>query len=102
MVATLTDEDIWRLNRGGHDPLKVYAAYAMANEHRGNRRLCWQNRQGLWHGHGRRRSEYHHSQKKMGEAALRAFRDRFNIPIPDDRISEAPFFKPPADSPELT
>ena len=103
MVATMTDEDIWRLNRGGHDPLKVYAAYAMANEHKGQPTVVLAKTvKGYGMGNAGEGQNITHSQKKMGEAALRAFRDRFNIPIPDERIGEAPFFKPPADSPELT
>jgi len=103
MVATMTDEDIWRLNRGGHDPLKVYAAYAMAMEHKGQPTVVLAKTvKGYGMGVAGEGQNITHSQKKMGEVALRAFRDRFNIPIPDDRIGEAPFFKPPADSPELT
>ncbi len=102
MVATMTDEDIWRLNRGGHDPHKVYAAYAAAMEHRGQPTVILAKTvKGYGMGAAGEGQNITHSQKKMGEVALRAFRDRFNIPIADERINETPFFKPAADSPEM-
>jgi len=102
MVATLTDEDIWRLNRGGHDPIKVYSAYQTAMEHKGQPTVILAKTvKGYGMGVAGEGMNITHSQKKMGEAALKAFRDRFNIPIPDDVIGSAPFYKPPADSPEL-
>jgi pyruvate dehydrogenase E1 component len=102
MVATLTDEDIWRLNRGGHDPHKVYAAYAAAMKHTGQPTVVLAKTvKGYGMGIAGEGQNITHSQKKMGEASLKAFRDRFNIPIPEDRIASAPFYKPPADSPEI-
>ncbi|MFC1347880.1 MAG: pyruvate dehydrogenase (acetyl-transferring), homodimeric type [gamma proteobacterium symbiont of Phacoides pectinatus] len=102
MVANLTDEDIWRLNRGGHDPHKVFAAYAAAVKHSGQPTVILAKTvKGYGMGVAGEGQNITHSQKKMGEAALKAFRDRFNIPIPDEQISAAPFYKPPADSPEL-
>ena len=102
MVATLTDEDIWRLNRGGHDPHKVYAAYAAAMRHTGQPTVVLAKTvKGYGMGIAGEGQNITHSQKKMGETALKAFRDRFNIPIPDDRIGSAPFYKPPADSAEM-
>ncbi|MCB1857604.1 MAG: pyruvate dehydrogenase (acetyl-transferring), homodimeric type [Gammaproteobacteria bacterium] len=102
MVATMTDEDIWRLNRGGHDPHKVYAAYAAAMEHQGQPTVILAKTvKGYGMGAAGEGQNITHSQKKMGEVALRAFRDRFNIPIPDERLNETPFFKPAADSPEM-
>jgi len=102
MVANMSDEDIWRLNRGGHDPIKVHAAYAAAMRHKGQPTVILAKTvKGYGMGEAGEGQNITHSQKKMGEEALRAFRDRFNIPIPDDQISSAPYFKPPADSPEM-
>jgi pyruvate dehydrogenase E1 component len=102
MVANMTDEDIWRLNRGGHDPIKIYAAYAAAMRHRGQPTVILAKTvKGYGMGIAGEGMNITHSQKKMGEAALKAFRDRFNIPISDDQIGAAPFYKPPADSPEM-
>ncbi len=101
MVATLTDEDIWRLNRGGHDPLKIYAAYASAVRHRGQPTVILAKTvKGYGMGNAGEGMNITHSQKKMGEAALKQFRDRFNIPISDDQLNATPFYKPPSDSPE--
>jgi pyruvate dehydrogenase E1 component len=102
MVANMTDEDIWRLNRGGHDPAKVYAAYAAAMRHQGQPTVILAKTvKGYGMGIAGEGMNITHSQKKMGEAALKAFRDRFNIPISDDQIAAAPFYKPPPDSPEM-
>ena len=102
MVANMSDEDIWRLNRGGHDPIKVYAAYAAAARHKGQPTVILAKTvKGYGMGEAGEGQNITHSQKKMGEEALKAFRDRFNIPIPDDQISSAPYFKPPSDSPEM-
>ncbi len=102
MVARMTDEDIWRLNRGGHDPYKVYAAYAAAMKHKGQPTVILAKTvKGYGMGIAGEGQNITHQQKKMGEDALRAFRDRFNIPIPDAQIAEAPFYKPPEDSPEI-
>jgi len=103
MVANLTDEDIWRLNRGGHDPIKVYAAYAAAVAHKRQPTVILAKTvKGYGMGRAGEGMNITHSQKKMGEAALKEFRDRFNIPISDDAIGAAPFYKPPADSPEMS
>jgi len=102
MVATLSDEDIWRLNRGGHDPIKVYSAYKAAYEHKGQPTVILAKTvKGYGMGVAGEGMNITHSQKKMGEAALRQFRDRFNIPISDDQLDATPFYKPAADSPEL-
>jgi len=102
MVVNMTDEDIWRLNRGGHDPIKVYAAYAAASRHKGQPTVILAKTvKGYGMGIAGEGMNITHSQKKMGETALKAFRDRFNIPISDDQIAAAPFYKPPADSEEL-
>jgi len=102
MVAHMSDEDIWRLNRGGHDPIKVYTAYAAAARHKGQPTVILAKTvKGYGMGNAGEGMNITHSQKKMGEAALKAFRDRFNIPISDDQIAAAPFYKPPAESDEL-
>jgi pyruvate dehydrogenase E1 component len=102
MVANMSDEDIWRLNRGGHDPLKIYSAYAAAAKHKGQPTVILAKTvKGYGMGEAGEGQNITHSQKKMGEEALKAFRDRFNIPIPDDQIASAPYFKPAADSPEM-
>jgi pyruvate dehydrogenase E1 component len=102
MVADMTDDDIWRLNRGGHDPIKIYAAYAAAVAHQGQPTVVLAKTvKGYGMGNAGEGMNITHSQKKMGEAALKAFRDRFNIPISDDQIGAAPFYKPAPDSPEM-
>jgi len=102
MVSNLSDDDIWRLNRGGHDPHKVYAAYAAAVADRGQPTVILAKTvKGYGMGEAGEGQNITHQQKKMGEDALRAFRDRFNIPISDDEIDQAPFYRPPDDSPEM-
>jgi pyruvate dehydrogenase E1 component len=102
MVADMSDEDIWRLNRGGHDPHKVYAAYAEAVESSGRPTVILAKTvKGYGMGEAGEGQNITHSQKKMGEDALKAFRDRFNIPISDDDISAAPFYKFAEDSVEM-
>ncbi len=102
MVANMTDQDIWRLNRGGHDPHKVYAAYAAAMKHTGQPTVILAKTvKGYGMGVSGEGQNITHQQKKMGEESLKAFRERFNIPIPEDKIGEAPFYKPPEDSPEM-
>jgi pyruvate dehydrogenase E1 component len=102
MVANMTDEDIWRLNRGGHDPVKVYAAYEAAMRMNGKPTVILAKTvKGYGMGVAGEGMNITHSQKKMGETHLKAFRDRFNIPISDDQIGAAPFYKPPQDSPEM-
>ena len=102
MVSNLSDEDIWRLNRGGHDPHKVYAAYAEAVKHQGQPTVILAKTvKGYGMGEAGEGQNITHQQKKMGEEALKAFRDRFNIPISDDAIADAPFYRPEEDSPEI-
>ena len=102
MVSNMSDEDIWRLNRGGHDPHKVYAAYAQAMAQQGQPTviLC-KTVKGYGMGESGEGKMITHQQKKMGEDSLKQFRDRFNIPISDEAIADAPFYKPPEDSPEM-
>ena len=102
MVANMTDDDIWRLNRGGHDPHKIYAAYAAAVKHKGQPTVILAKTvKGYGMGEAGEGQNITHQQKKMGEEALKAFRNRFNIPISDDEIAAAPFYRPPDDSPEI-
>jgi len=102
MVANMTDEDIWRLNRGGHDPHKVYAAYAEAVKHKGQPTVILAKTvKGYGMGEAGEGQNITHQQKKMAEDALKQFRDRFQIPVPDDKVADAPFYKPDEDSPEI-
>jgi pyruvate dehydrogenase E1 component len=101
MVANMSDEEIWRLNRGGHDPLKVYAAYAAAMSHRGQPTvLLAKTVKGYGLGKGGEGQMVAHQQKKLSDDDLRAFRDRFNIPVADSDLAALPFVKPAAGSEE--
>jgi pyruvate dehydrogenase E1 component len=102
LVANLTDDDIWQLNRGGHDPGKIYAAYRAAVSHTGQPTVILAKTvKGYGMGEAGEGMNFTHQQKKFGEAALRKFRDRYRIPIPDEKIAEAPFYTPPEDGPEI-
>ena len=102
MVAHMSDEDVWRLNRGGHDPLKVYAAYSAAMRHKGQPTVILAKTvKGYGMGESGEGMNITHQAKKMSEASLKQFRDRFNIPIPDDKVAEVPFYKPAENSPEM-
>ena len=101
MVANMSDEEIWRLNRGGHDPRKVYAAYAAAMTHKGQPTVILAKTvKGFGLGKGGEGQMVAHQQKKLSEEDLRAFRDRFNIPVSDDDITRLPFKKPDENSDE--
>ncbi len=102
MVAQMPDEDLWRLKRGGHDPQKVYAAYAAAVRHQGQPTVILAKTvKGYGMGSAGEGQNVTHQQKKLGEDALRQFRDRFNIPVPDDQLKEVPFHHPGEASPEV-
>ncbi len=102
MVADMSDDDIWRLNRGGHDPHKVYAAYAEAVAYKDRPTVILAKTvKGYGMGEAGEGQNITHSQKKMGDEALKVFRDRFNIPISDDDISAAPFYRFAEDSEEM-
>jgi pyruvate dehydrogenase E1 component len=103
MVANMSDDDIWRLNRGGHDPHKVYAAYAAAMKHQGQPTVILAKTiKGYGMGEAGEAQNITHQQKKMGTTSVQAFRDRFNIPLADDQLSDVPpYYKPPEDSPEM-
>ncbi len=101
MVAQMTDDDIWRLERGGHDPHKIYAAFSAAVKHTGQPTVILAKTvKGYGMGEAGEGQNITHQQKKMGEEALKAFRNRFNIPISDDHINEVPFYRPADNSPE--
>jgi pyruvate dehydrogenase E1 component len=102
MVANMSDEEIWRLNRGGHDPRKVYAAYWQAVSHRGQPTVILAKTvKGFGLGKGGEGQMIAHQQKKLSDDDLRAFRDRFNIPVSDEDIARLPFRKPAEDAEEL-
>ena len=102
MVAAMSDEDIWRLNRGGHDPHKVYAAYAAAVKHEGQPTVILAKTvKGYGMGAAGEAQNPTHQQKKMDLASLKAFRDRFHIPISDADLERLPFYRPAEDSPEM-
>ena len=102
MVENLSDDEIWRLNRGGHDAQKVFAAYAEAVSHQGNPTVILAKTvKGYGMGAAGEGMNITHQQKKMTLDQLRAFRDRFSIPISDDNIAEIPFYRPAEDSPEI-
>ncbi len=103
MVANMSDDDIWRLNRGGHDPYKVYAAYAAAIKHTGQPTVILAKTiKGYGMGEAGEAQNITHQQKKMGTTSLKAFRNRFGLNIPDDKIDEIPYLTFAKDSPEFT
>jgi pyruvate dehydrogenase E1 component len=102
MVEHLSDEQLRRLRRGGHDPEKVYNAYRAAVEHRGSPTVILAKTiKGYGLGESGEGKNITHKQTKLNEEELREFRTRFGIPISDDDIAQAPFYKPPDDSPEM-
>ena len=102
MVAAMSDHDIWRLNRGGHDPHKVYAAYAAATQHKGQPTVILAKTvKGYGMGDAGEAQNTTHQQKSMDIASLKAFRDRFDLPLTDEQVESLSFYRPPADSPEM-
>jgi pyruvate dehydrogenase E1 component len=102
MVASMTDEDIWRLNRGGHDPHKVYAAFHEAFNHRGQPTVILAKTiKGYGMGDSGQARNTAHQKKKISDESLRRARDRFRLPIKDEDVDSVPFYKPPASSPEM-
>jgi pyruvate dehydrogenase E1 component len=96
LVARMSDEDIWRLNRGGHDPHKVYAAYAAAVKHRGQPTVILAKTiKGFGLGKQGQAKNPTHQLKKIDTATIKEMRDQFAIPIPDDKLDELPFYIPP-------
>ena len=103
MVATMSDDDIWRLNRGGHDPHKVYAAYAAAMKHVGQPTVILAKTiKGYGMGESGESQNITHQQKKMGTSSIRAFRDRFGLPVAVEKLDELPYLTFEEGSPELT
>jgi pyruvate dehydrogenase E1 component len=103
LVEHLSDEELPRLKRGGHDPVKVYAAYKAAVEHQGSPTVILAKTiKGYGLGEAGEGKNITHQQKKLNEEELRRFRDRFGISVSDDAVKEAPFYRPPEDSPEIT
>ena len=101
LVNHLSDDQIRKLLRGGHDARKMYAAYKMAVEHKGQPTVILAKTvKGYGLGEAGEGRNITHQQKKLNEKELREFRERFNIPISDDVIAETPFFRPAPDSPE--
>ena len=102
MVENMSDEDIWRLNRGGHDPQKVYAAYHKAVNTVGQPTVMLiKTVKGYGMGKIGEGKNTAHQTKKLQDEDIKAFRDRFNIPIPDSELSKIPFYKPADDTPEM-
>ncbi|MFY3744573.1 pyruvate dehydrogenase (acetyl-transferring), homodimeric type [Anaeromyxobacter sp. Red801] len=102
MVSELSDEDVWRLNRGGHDPFKVYAAYDAAVKHTGQPTVILAKTiKGYGMGEAGEAMNIAHQQKKIAVDAIRRFRDRFDLPVPDDQLEKVPFLKLPEGSKEL-
>jgi pyruvate dehydrogenase E1 component len=102
MVAAMSDEDIWRLNRGGHDPHKVYAAYHAAANHKGQPSVILAKTvKGYGMGAAGEGQNTTHQQKSMDIASLKAFRDRFDLPISDEDVEKLSFYRPAEDSPEM-
>src|SRR6058998_1731639 len=102
MVAKMSDDDIWRLQRGGHDPQKVYAAYHRAVNHKGQPTvLLIKTVKGFGMGKAGEGKNIAHQAKKLSDDDIRAFRDRFNIPIPDEKLADVPFYRPEEHTPEM-
>ncbi len=101
LVADMSDDEIWRLNRGGHDPHKVFAAYAAAVKNKGQPTVILAKTiKGYGMGSSGEAQNPTHQQKKMDGESLRKFRDRFNIPVTDEQLPKLPFVRPAEDSQE--
>ncbi len=102
MVSRMSDEDVWRLNRGGHDPHKIYTAFAAAARHKGQPTVILvKTIKGYGMGKVAEGRNTAHQTKKLDDMTIHEFRDRFGIPIPEDQLAEIPFFKPSEESPEM-
>ncbi|AWD32404.1 Pyruvate dehydrogenase E1 component [Candidatus Kinetoplastibacterium sorsogonicusi] len=101
-VAHMSDNDLWRLNRGGHDPFKVYAAFKAAVTHKNQPSVILAKTiKGYGLGYLTQSKNPTHQHKKLELQDLLDFRDRFKIPIPDDKVKDLPYFKPKENSPEM-
>ncbi len=102
MVSTWSDDDVWRLNRGGHDPHKVYAAFAAAVAHKGQPTVILAKTiKGYGMGEAGEAQNITHQQKKMGTTSVKAFRDRFKLPVKDEDLEKLPYLTFPEGSKEL-
>jgi len=102
MVSSLSDDDVWRLNRGGHDPHKVYAAFHAAANHQGQPTVILAKTvKGYGMGGAGEAQNITHQQKKMDIDSIRQFRDRFGVPIPDEELDKVPYYHPGQDSEEV-
>lgn len=103
ILADLSDEEIGQLNRGGHDPLKIFTAYAAATKHKGQpTAVLFQAVKGYGLGtKGAEGRNIAHNQLEMSEEELKAFRDRFKLPLSDQQLADLSFYKPADDSPEM-
>jgi pyruvate dehydrogenase E1 component len=102
MVADMSDDEVWGLDRGGHDPNKIYAAYDAAMRHQGTPTIILAKTvKGYGMGEAGEGQNTAHQQKKLDLDDLRQMRDRFNIPVSDKEISDVPYFKPDPKSPEI-
>ncbi len=102
MVADWSDEQIWSLTRGGHDPMKVYTAYKAATEYKGQPTVILAKTvKGFGMGEAMEGQNIAHQAKKMKADHIRAFRDRFHVPIPEEELEKVPFYRPPDDSAEM-
>ncbi|SFB19176.1 pyruvate dehydrogenase E1 component [Collimonas sp. OK607] len=102
LVSKMSDDDIWHLTRGGHDPHKIYAAFKVAQEHKGQPTvLLVKSIKGYGFGKSGEARNTAHNTKKLDDEAIKAMRDRFQLPISDDKLAEVPFFKPADDTPEM-
>jgi pyruvate dehydrogenase E1 component len=101
-VAAMSDQDIWRLNRGGHDPHKVYAAYAAAAAHKDQPSIVLAKTvKGYGMGDAGEGQNITHQQKSMDIESLKTFRSRFDLPISDEEVESLSYYKPAKDSPEI-
>jgi len=101
LVADWTDDQVWQLNRGGHDLFKIFSAYKAASEHKGQPTLILAKTiKGFGMGQAGEAMNISHQQKKMDVDAIRRFRDRFGLPVPDDKLEELPYLKFEEGSPE--
>ncbi|MFZ6642648.1 pyruvate dehydrogenase (acetyl-transferring), homodimeric type [Undibacterium sp. TC4M20W] len=102
MVSKMSDDDIWRLTRGGHDPHKIYAAFKVAQENKGQPTVILaKSIKGFGFGKSGEARNTAHNTKKLDDEAIKAMRDRFQLPIADAELPAIPFFKPADDTPEM-
>ncbi|MBR7745548.1 pyruvate dehydrogenase (acetyl-transferring), homodimeric type [Undibacterium baiyunense] len=102
MVAHMSDDDIWRLTRGGHDPHKIYAAFKVAQESVDQPTVILaKSIKGYGFGKAGEARNTAHNTKKLDDEAIKSVRDRFQLPIADEKLPEIPFYKPADDTPEM-